>query len=100
LLRADARSQELAQDFLRAAAQAAQEAGLPGGERVSLYPAVPLTLQRVADVERAQMLLESTSRPALQQFMAAWQPVLAELRRQSAFKPLIRWGLDVDPLSI
>jgi primosomal protein N' (replication factor Y) len=100
LLRADARSQELAQDFLRAAAQAAQEAGLPGGERVSLYPAVPLTLQRVADVERAQMLLESTSRPALQQFMAAWQPVLAELRRQSAFKPLIRWALDVDPLSI
>jgi primosomal protein N' (replication factor Y) len=100
LLRADARSQELAQDFLRAATRAAQEAGLPGGDRVTFYPAVPLAMQRVADVERAQMLLESTSRPALQQFMAAWQPLLGELRRQSAFKPLIRWALDVDPLSI
>ena len=38
LLRADARSQELAQDFLRAASQAAQEAGLPGGERASTHP--------------------------------------------------------------
>jgi primosomal protein N' (replication factor Y) len=59
-----------------------------------------MPLQRVADVERAQMLLESPSRPALQQFMAAWQPVLADLRRQPAFRPLLRWAMDVDPLSI
>jgi primosomal protein N' (replication factor Y) len=100
LLRAEARTQELAQDFLRAAAEAAQQAGLPGGSRVQIYPAVPMPLQRVADVERAQMLLESPSRPAMQQFLAAWQPVLADLRRQPTFRPLLRWAMDVDPLSI
>ena len=100
LLRAEASTQELAQDFLRAAAQAAVQQGLPGGDRVQLYPAVPMPLQRLANVERAQMLLESDSRPALQHFMSAWQTVLIELRAQPAFKRLLRWALDVDPLSI
>ncbi|MBM3361070.1 MAG: primosomal protein N' [Betaproteobacteria bacterium] len=100
LLRAEAASQELAQDFLRAAAQAAAQQVLPGADRVQLYPAVPMPLQRLANVERAQMLIESASRPALQQFMSAWQPVLAQLSSQHAFKRLMRWALDVDPLSI
>ena len=100
LLRAEARTQELAQAFLEAVAEAGREAGLPGADRVTLYPAVPMALQRVANVERAQMLLESASRPALQQFLSAWQPVLAEVRRQPAYKPLIRWAIDVDPLAI
>jgi primosomal protein N' (replication factor Y) len=59
-----------------------------------------MSLQRVANVERAQMLLECDSRPALQQFLSAWQAVLAEVRRSAAFKPLIRWAIDVDPLAI
>jgi primosomal protein N' (replication factor Y) len=100
LLRAEARTQELAQAFLEAVAEAGRQAGLPGADRVTLYPAVPMALQRVANVERAQMLLESASRPALQQFLSAWQPVLAEVRRQPAYKPLIRWAIDVDPLAI
>src|SRR5690606_31393614 len=48
LLRADARSQEVAQAFLAAAAQAAQRAGLPGTGHVQLYAPVPLVVQRVA----------------------------------------------------
>jgi primosomal protein N' (replication factor Y) len=36
----------------------------------------------------------------LQQFLTAWQAVLAEVRRSAAFKPLIRWAIDVDPLAI
>ncbi len=100
LVRAEARTQELAQGFLEAAAEASRRAGLPGGTHVHLYPAVPMALQRVANVERAQMLLESASRPALQQFLTAWQPVLADLRRSAEFKPLIRWAIDVDPQSI
>jgi len=100
LLRAEARTQELAQAFLEAVAEAGRQQGLPGAEHVSIYPAVPMALQRVANVERAQMLLESASRPALQQFLAAWQPVLTELRRTAEFKALIRWAIDVDPLSI
>ena len=59
-----------------------------------------MTIQRVANIERAQMLIESPSRAALQRFLAAWQPVLFETRKQSQFKSLVRWAIDVDPLAI
>jgi primosomal protein N' (replication factor Y) len=94
LVRADARTQEIAQGFLQAAAEAARPLD-PDGE-VTLYPPVPMTVQRVAGVERAQMVLESASRPALQRLLAAWQPQLQALR----VKGLIRWAVDVDPLAI
>ena len=94
LLRAEARTQEAAQAFLQAASAAAQE--LEGADRVTLYSAVPMSVQRVANVERAQMLVESASRVALQRFLAAWQPVLQATRE----KGLIRWAVDVDPLVI
>ncbi len=98
LLRADARTQEAAQAFLQAAGQAAREAALPGLAQVFLYPPVPLTVQRVANVERAQMLLESASRAALQAVLAAWQPLLHAER--SRHKGLVRWLVDVDPQAI
>ena len=100
LVRAEARSQDLAQGFLNAAVAAAQAQALPGHDMVTPYPAVPMTIQRVANVERAQMLVESSSRVALQRFLAAWQPVMAATRQQAEFKPLIRWAMDVDPLAI
>jgi primosomal protein N' (replication factor Y) len=94
LLRAEARTQEIARGFLQAAADGAP--GLEGSEHVVVYAPVPMTVQRVANVERAQLLLESGSRPALQAFLADWQPVLHSLR----MKGLIRWAVDVDPLVI
>ncbi|MGN8003297.1 replication restart helicase PriA [Acidovorax sp. 22279] len=102
LVRADARTQEVAQGFLTAAtaaAHAAQLPGLPDGT-VILFPPVPLTIQRVANVERAQMLMESSSRTTLQRFLAAWQPILQATRSQPEHKGLIRWLVDVDPLAI
>jgi primosomal protein N' (replication factor Y) len=98
LLRADARTQEAARAFLDAASAAA--ARLPDAEYVTRYPAVPLAIQRVANVERAQMLLESPSRAALQRLLAAWQPALHELRRAPEGKGVIRWLVDVDPQGI
>ncbi len=98
LLRADARTQAAAQAFLNLAAE--QSAGLPLRDAVTVYPAVPLTIQRVANVERAQMLVESGSRGALQRFLAAWQPVLHATRSAPAAKGLVRWAIDVDPLVI
>ena len=100
LVRADAKTQEVAQGFLNAAALAAQTQQLPGHAHVTPYPAVPMTIQRVANIERAQMLVESPSRKALQGFLAAWQPVLFETRRQAEFKSLVRWAIDVDPIAI
>jgi len=96
LLRADAKTQELAQAWLQAVADAAVD--LPGYGDVTCYPPVPLTVQRVADVERAQMLVESASRPALQRFLAAWAEVLQAKRPEQ--KGVIRWAVDVDPVAI
>ncbi|MFW2354512.1 replication restart helicase PriA [Hydrogenophaga sp.] len=98
LLRADARTQQAAQAYLNAAAQAA--VGLPHFEDVTLYPAVPLTIQRVANVERAQLLVEAASRGALQRFLSAWQPVLLAGRSLPEARGLVRFAVDVDPLAI
>ena len=98
LIRAEARTQEAAQAFLQAATEAAGDtaSGVVAFEHVTLYPGVPMTIQRIANVERAQMLVESPSRAALQKFLSSWQPVL----RATKITGLIRWAMDVDPLSI
>jgi primosomal protein N' (replication factor Y) (superfamily II helicase) len=98
LVRADARSQAAAQDFLNAANAAADT--LAGAAHVTRYPAVPLAIQRVANVERAQMLVESASRTALQRFLVEWQPLLHAQRRTPEGKGVIRWLIDVDPQAI
>jgi primosomal protein N' (replication factor Y) len=100
LLRADARTPEAAREFLQAAAELA--ATLPGSDAVMLYPPVPPAVARVADVERMQMLVESTSRAALQRFLALWLPAIHTLRRDRAAtsQRVLRWAVDVDPLAI
>ena len=106
LVRAEARTQEVAQAFLNAASngarhEMAQWEGWAGIlDQITLYPAVPMTIQRVANIERAQMLVESPSRTALQQFLTAWQAVLHATRHGPEGKGLIRWAVDVDPLAI
>ena len=96
LVRAEARTQEAAQGFLNAA----RDAGAARADEllVDLYPAVPMTIQRVANIERAQMLIECQSRKALQRFLSDWQSDLHGLRPQH--KQVIRWAIDVDPLAI
>ena len=98
LVRCEARSQEAAQALLNRASQASQD--LPGREHVTLYPAVPMAIQRVANVERAQMLIESDSRPALQAFLTAWHAVVHATRTHPEARGVIRWAIDVDPLAI
>jgi primosomal protein N' (replication factor Y) len=93
LLRADARTAEVATAFLHeAAALAAAHDG------VTLYPPVPPPVAKVADVQRMQMLVESASRGALQRMLAAWLPGLHGLRARH--KGLLRWAVDIDPLAI
>ena len=100
ILRADAHTPEAARAFLHAAAQLA--ATLPGADAVMLYPPVPLGVARVANVERMQMLVESASRVALQRLLALWLPELHALRRAptAGAARILRWAVDVDPLSI
>ncbi|MDO5625910.1 MAG: primosomal protein N' [Pseudomonadota bacterium] len=106
LLRADARSQQAAQAFLTAVAEAAQTAlaqdpaTAAALAQLTWYPAVPLTVQRVAGIERAQMLIESPSRAALQRVLTACQPLLHGLRASAAHRAIVRWAVDVDPLAV
>ena len=100
IVRADARSQEAAQGFLQAATQVARDAQLPYLDQVFLYPPIPLAVQRVANVERAQMLIEASTRSALLRFLNVWQAYLHWLRSQPEQRAVVRWLVDVDPLSI
>ena len=92
LLRAEGRTLEAALGFLQQAAAAF--APLPGADRVTVYDAVPLTIVKVFNVHRAQLLLECASRAALQTALRAWQPELRSL------KGVLRWAVEVDPLDI
>ncbi|WP_028220031.1 primosomal protein N' [Paraburkholderia oxyphila] len=92
LLRAEGRTLEAALAFLAEAAQALT--AIQAAERVTAYDAVPLTIVKVMNVHRAQLLVESQSRAALQATLRAWQPALRALRG------VLRWNLEVDPLDI
>jgi primosomal protein N' (replication factor Y) len=88
LLRAEARELAEAIDFLKAARDVLTS------DAITINDPIPMTMTRVHNVDRAQLLVESSSRPALQGFLKAW---MAELR---AMKTRVRWTLEVDPLDI
>jgi len=101
VLRAEAKTTAAAEAFLTAAADAAR--ALADSDGVMIYAPVPLEIARVADVERMQMLVESASRPRLQAMLQAWLPQLDALHaeRSSEARPrILRWAIDVDPLTI
>ncbi|MEY4561966.1 MAG: hypothetical protein RLZZ618_1243 [Pseudomonadota bacterium] len=96
LLRAEARTAEAAKAFLQAAAEMAQ--GIAGAAELLIYPPVPTSIARVANVERMQMLVEASTRGQLQRVLSPWMDSLPALR--SEHKGILRWALDVDPLAI
>ncbi|MBP6654338.1 MAG: primosomal protein N' [Propionivibrio sp.] len=61
---------------------------------VMLYDPVPMRMARRANLERAQLLVESPSRRALQNFLSAWGALLDAIKAPSR----LRWHLEVDPL--
>jgi primosomal protein N' (replication factor Y) len=91
ILRAEAPALAQAIEFLqRAAALAAPHAG----GAVNIYDAVPMRLTRRASLERAQLLVESPRRLALQGFLQHWIAALYALKAPRE----LRWHIDVDPL--
>jgi primosomal protein N' (replication factor Y) len=106
LIRSDARMQSVAQAFLNHANAQLQSLEVDNAidasalAEVSVYPAVPMSIQRVANVERAQMLIESPSRKALHRVLELLQAQLHASRSLPEHKGLIRWLVDVDPLAI
>ncbi|MDR0378810.1 MAG: primosomal protein N', partial [Candidatus Accumulibacter sp.] len=61
---------------------------------VTLYDPVPMRLARRANLERAQLLVESPSRRALQAFLGEWIVALEAIRASKK----LHWHLEVDPL--
>ncbi len=100
LLRADAKSQEIAQSFLQKVSQLAEQDSVLKElmQEVLLYSPVPMTISKVANIERAQLMVECHSRPYLQKFLTRWQHLLRLQAKQT--KGLIRWVMDVDPHAI
>jgi primosomal protein N' (replication factor Y) len=87
-LRAEARALKASMAFLDAAARLVVA---PAGVRI--YDPVPHAMTRRAGYERAQLVVQSRSRPALQAFLAAWSAALPGAAPRS-----VRWHLDVDPI--
>ncbi|HEY0844782.1 MAG TPA: primosomal protein N' [Noviherbaspirillum sp.] len=88
LLRAEARELDIALDFLRQAVDCVNHPG------ITMNDPIPMTLTRVANMERAQLLVESPSRPALQAFLKVWIAALRETKTRA------KWSLEVDPVDI
>jgi primosomal protein N' (replication factor Y) len=94
LMRAEAKTMEQSLAFLAEARAVAVPLAQAARVPVVLYDPVPMRLSRLMSLERAQLLVESDSRPALQSFLAAWGEALYALKAPRG----LRWHLDVDPL--
>ena len=96
VLRAEADDASAAIAFLEAARRHGvewlAEQGLAA--TVDLYDPVPMTVARVAHVERAQLLIEAKSRRPLHAFVDAL------LVRLQADRTKVRWHVEIDPLEI
>jgi primosomal protein N' (replication factor Y) len=91
MLRAEAPNMADAIAFLRTASALPMVAESSG---VMLYDPVPMKMARLANLERGQLLVESASRPALQQFLPRWREAIDGLKCPAR----LRWHLEVDPL--
>ena len=96
LLRAEARTEDVAEAFLRAARDLAK--AYPEAADVMFYAPVPPSVAKVAGFERRQMLIECASRATLQRLLALFTPELPGLK--NTHRGIVRWAIDVDPLGI
>ena len=90
LVRAEALERDAPQSFLRDAEARAKARPHPG---VSVLGPVPSPMERRAGRYRAQLLVDATSRGALQRFLPGW---IAELESLPSARR-VRWSVDVDP---
>ncbi|VEB41157.1 Primosomal protein N' [Chromobacterium violaceum] len=91
LLRADSPELARATAFLRQAREALE----PLAEGVLISGPAPALMARLAQRERAQLVLESPQRGALHRLLDSLPPMLDGLAK--AHGRALRWSLDVDP---
>ncbi|KLT73020.1 primosome assembly protein PriA [Neisseria arctica] len=91
-IRADAVQMQEAADFLNDIKNTLAPL-LPA--EVSQLGAVPMSMARLAERERAQLFLESPSRKALHQAVSLWVQMLQQYKGSQ-----IRWSVDIDPVEM
>jgi primosomal protein N' (replication factor Y) len=93
LLTAEAPRKEAVNAFLRDAVEQGRGLLTAAKLRCEVYPPVPAALARRAGLERAQVLVQSSERGGLREFLPRWRALLEAMRQRR-----VRWKLDVDPL--
>jgi primosomal protein N' (replication factor Y) len=92
MLRAEAAELAKALEFLQAARDCVL--GDPVAQGITINDPIPMSMTRVYNVDRAQLLVESPSRPALQGFLKEWMARLRDMKSR------VKWSLEVDPVDI
>lgn len=97
IVRAEAKQIDTVLDFLK---RIRSLVSLEQHPDVFIYDPVPMRMVRLAGRERAQLLLESPSRIALQNFLNQWLPMISSGRGATRGHAPggVRWGVEVDPL--
>ena len=95
LLRAEAKSTDALNAFMQHIVAAAKAACVESSETLQVWDPVPAPLARKAGYERQQLMVQAGSRSALQQFLAAWLPLVRQRESRA-----VKWVIDVDPLEV
>ena len=61
---------------------------------VVIYDPIPMSLMKVADKERAQLLVEAASRQIMGRFLRQWYQKLCSMPGS------VHWTMDVDPMDV
>lgn len=97
LLRAEAYKPEQLEDFLtRSHTQGEMLAVQVENRTIEVFPPVPAPMEKKAGRYRGQILVQSSLRPALHQFLSSWIQAIEELPKISQ----TRWSVDVDPIDL
>jgi primosomal protein N' (replication factor Y) len=90
LLKAEAHQLTHVMQFLNDAMEKARSLS----NQVTVYHPVRPIMERLKGMERAQLVLQATSRGALQKLLDDWVPYL----RENKLGQKVKWVVDVDPL--
>ncbi len=99
MLRAESRDSQLLTNFMAGATTLAREQLASYGGEIQVWDPVPPTLARKAGFERQQLMVQATSRKALQQFLGAWLPQVGGYQTTHKMRA-IKWIIDVDPQDV
>ena len=97
IVRAEAKQIDTVLDFLQRIRTLVAQEQHPD---VFVYDPVPMRMVRLAGRERAQLLIESPSRLALQNFLNDWLPRISQGKGMTRGHAPggVKWGVEVDPL--